>query len=49
MAVAVIVPFPGQWVVEIPARQWRVGGAQIDGLHQQGVQSAAVPPGFFSL
>ena len=26
VAVAVIVPFAGQWVIEIPARQWRVGG-----------------------
>jgi hypothetical protein len=25
VAVAVIVPFAGQWVIEIPARQRRVG------------------------
>src|SRR5260370_1244849 len=36
MAVTVIGPFAGQWVIEIPARQRRVGGEQVDGLHQQG-------------
>jgi len=30
VAVAVIVPFDGKWVIEIPARQQRVGGEQID-------------------
>ena len=29
VAVAVIVPFAGQWVIEIPARQRRVGGEQV--------------------
>ena len=46
VAVAVIVPFSGEWVIEIPARQRRVSGEQVDELHQQGVSFAAA--GFFS-
>jgi hypothetical protein len=34
VAVAVIVPFAGQWVIELPARQRRVGGEQVDDIHQ---------------
>jgi len=34
VAVAVIVPFAGQWVIEIPAWQWRVVGEQVHDLHQ---------------
>jgi hypothetical protein len=30
VAVAVIVPFAGQWVIEIPVRQRGVGGEQVD-------------------
>jgi len=41
VAVAVIVPFAGQWVIEMPARQQRVGGQQVDDLHQQGIQLLA--------
>jgi len=37
VAVAVIVPFTGRCVIEIPAWQRRVGGEQDDDLHQQGV------------
>jgi hypothetical protein len=48
VAVAVIVPFAGQWVIEVSSRQRRVGGEQVDHLHQQGVQLLAVPAGFFS-
>jgi len=48
VAVAVVVPFAGQWVIEMPARQQRVGGEQVDDLHQQGIQRLAVPAGFFS-
>ena len=47
-AIAVIVPFAGQWVIESPARQRRVGGEQVDYLHEQGVQLLAVPTEFFS-
>jgi len=46
VAVAVIVPFAGQWVIEIPVRQRCVGGEQVDDLHQLGVQLLAVPAGF---
>jgi hypothetical protein len=35
-------------VIEIPERQWRIGGEQVNDLHQQVVQFLAVPPGFFS-
>ena len=35
MAVAAIVPFTGQWVIEIPARQRCVGGQQV---HDLGLQ-----------
>ncbi len=34
VAVAVIVPFAGQCVIEIPARQRRVGVEQVDDFHQ---------------
>jgi hypothetical protein len=34
VAVAVIVPFAGKWVIEIPARQRCVVGEQVDDLHQ---------------
>jgi hypothetical protein len=47
VAVAVIVPFAGRWVIEIPAWQRRVGGEQDDDLHQQGVRFLAVPTGLF--
>ena len=33
VAVAVIAPFAGQWVIEIPARQRRVGGEQVNHIH----------------
>jgi len=36
-------------VIEIPARQGRVGGEEVDDLHQLGVQILAVPTGFLSL
>jgi len=49
VAVAVIAPFAGQWVIEIATRQRRVGGEQVDNPHQQGVQLLAMPPGFFCL
>ncbi len=49
VAVAVIVPFARQWVIEIPARQRRIGGEQVDDLHHQGVQLLTVLIGFFSL
>ena len=29
VAVAVVAPFAGQWVIEIPARQRRVGGGKL--------------------
>jgi hypothetical protein len=41
VAVAVIAPFAGQWVIEIPTRQRCVGCEQVDDHHQQGVH-----PGF---
>jgi hypothetical protein len=34
VAVAVIAPFAGQLVIEIPARQRRVGGEQVDDFYQ---------------
>ena len=43
---AVVVPFAEQWVIEMPARQQRVGGEQVDELHQHGIQLLAVPAGF---
>jgi len=49
VAVAVVAPFAGQWVIEIPARQRRVGGEQVDDLHQQGVQLLAWRPDFSRL
>jgi hypothetical protein len=49
VAVAVIAPFAGQWVIEIPVRQRRVGGEQVDYFHQYGVQLLAVPAGFSRL
>jgi len=48
VAVAVIVPFAGQWVIEIAARQRRVAGEQVHDLHQQCVQLIARATGFFS-
>ena len=48
VAVAVVVPFAGQWVIEMPARQQRVGSGQVDDLHQQGIQLLAVLAGFLS-
>jgi len=34
MVVAVIAPFAGQRVIEIPARERLIGGEQVDDLHQ---------------
>ena len=48
VAVAVIVLFAGQLVIEIPARQSLAGGWQVVNIHQQGIQLRAVPTGFFS-
>jgi len=42
VAVAVIVPFARQGVIEIPVRQRCVGGEQVDDPHQQAVQPLAV-------
>jgi hypothetical protein len=32
VTITVILPFAGQWVIEIPGRQRSVGGEQIDDL-----------------
>ena len=49
MAVAMIAPFAGKCVIEVPARQRRVGGEQVDDLHQPGIQIFAVPARFSRL
>jgi hypothetical protein len=49
VAVAIIAPFAGQRVIEIPARQRRVGGEQVNDLHEQCVQLLAVPTGLSRL
>ena len=43
-----IVPFARQWMIDISARQWSVGGEEADDLHQHRIQFLAVPPGFFA-
>lgn len=49
MTIAVILPFAGERMVEIPAWQRRVRGKQIHYLHEHGVQLFSMPIGFCSL
>jgi hypothetical protein len=46
VAIAMIVPLAGQRMIDIAARQWRVGGKKVDDFHQQGIELLAEPAGF---
>src|SRR5438132_7850744 len=48
VAVAVILPFAGKRVIEIPTRQGPVGREHVHCLHQEGLELLAVPAGFFA-
>jgi len=48
MTVAMVVPFTGKRMVEVPARQRYVSGEQIYNLHQQCIEFLSVLSRFFS-
>src|SRR5262249_49914867 len=48
VAVSMILPFAGKRMVEVPMRQWFVGGQKLHGRHEFGIEAATVPPRFFS-
>ena len=47
MAIAMIAPFAGQRVIEIPARERLIGRKQVNDLHQKLVEPLAENARFF--
>src|SRR5207237_9109802 len=48
VAVAVILPLATKPVIEIPARQWRIGREHGQRVHQEGIELLAVPAGLLA-
>lgn len=47
MAVPMIAPFAGKWMVNIARRERQVSSKQIDYFHQQGINGITVAPPIF--